>query len=103
MAQAGSNDKKNWGSKISLDCPFKHFVISELFEFNIIYEKIRSEKVYFYKSQVFKCLVNIGILFVFWFVNKDDNNCVGEVMSGLVTLSIPSQRLPYLQRYSTHS
>ena len=23
MAQAGLNDKKNWGSKISLDCPFK--------------------------------------------------------------------------------
>ena len=23
MAQAGSNDEKNWGSKISLDCPFK--------------------------------------------------------------------------------
>ena len=22
-AQAGSNDEKNWGSKISLDCPFK--------------------------------------------------------------------------------
>ena len=24
VAQAGSNDEKNWGSKISLDCPFKH-------------------------------------------------------------------------------
>ena len=23
VAQAGSNDEKNWGSKISLDCPFK--------------------------------------------------------------------------------
>ena len=23
MDQAGSNDEKNWGSKISLDCPFK--------------------------------------------------------------------------------
>ena len=23
MAQAGSNDEKNWKSKISLDCPFK--------------------------------------------------------------------------------
>ena len=22
MAQAGSNDEKHWGSKISLDCPF---------------------------------------------------------------------------------
>ena len=22
VAQAGSNDEKNWGSKISLDCPF---------------------------------------------------------------------------------
>ena len=27
MAQAGSNDEKNWGSKISLDCPFKERVI----------------------------------------------------------------------------
>ena len=26
MGQAGSNDEKNWGSKISLDCPFKGFV-----------------------------------------------------------------------------
>ena len=23
VAQGGSNDEKNWGSKISLDCPFK--------------------------------------------------------------------------------
>ena len=23
VVQAGSNDEKNWGSKISLDCPFK--------------------------------------------------------------------------------
>ena len=23
VAQAGSNDEKNWGSKILLDCPFK--------------------------------------------------------------------------------
>ena len=23
VGQAGSNDEKNWGSKISLDCPFK--------------------------------------------------------------------------------
>ena len=23
VAQAASNDEKNWGSKISLDCPFK--------------------------------------------------------------------------------
>ena len=23
MGQAGSNDEKHWGSKISLDCPFK--------------------------------------------------------------------------------
>ena len=23
VAQAGLNDEKNWGSKISLDCPFK--------------------------------------------------------------------------------
>ena len=22
LVQAGSNDEKNWGSKISLDCPF---------------------------------------------------------------------------------
>ena len=25
MAQASSNDVKNWGSKISLDCPFKEY------------------------------------------------------------------------------
>ena len=24
VAQAGLNDEKNWGSKISLDCPFKN-------------------------------------------------------------------------------
>ena len=24
LAQAGSNYEKNWGSKISLDCPFKY-------------------------------------------------------------------------------
>ena len=27
VAQAGSNDEKNWGSKISLDCPFKITVV----------------------------------------------------------------------------
>ena len=28
VAQAGSNDEKNWGSKILLDCPFnKNFLI----------------------------------------------------------------------------
>ena len=26
-AQAGSNDDKNWGSKISLDCPFKPSIL----------------------------------------------------------------------------
>ena len=27
VAQAGSNDEKNWVSKISLDCPFKYTYI----------------------------------------------------------------------------
>ena len=28
VAQAGSNDEKNWGSKISFDCPFNNSVHS---------------------------------------------------------------------------
>ena len=32
-AQMGSNDEKNWGSKISLDCPFKR---------RVYYFKVRS-------------------------------------------------------------
>ena len=31
MAQASSNDVKNWGSKISLDCPFKLRIRKTLF------------------------------------------------------------------------
>ena len=27
VGQAGSNDEKNWGSKISLDCPFNIFIL----------------------------------------------------------------------------
>ena len=29
MAQAGSNVEKNWGSKISLDCPFKYILFNQ--------------------------------------------------------------------------
>ena len=36
VAQAGSNDDKNWGSKISLDCPFKPAqAFANMYEFYI--------------------------------------------------------------------
>ena len=38
MAQAGSNDEKNWSSKISLDCPFKvhiRFLITKFYSASI--------------------------------------------------------------------
>ena len=37
MAQAGSNDEKNWSSKISLDCPKVHirFLITKFYSASI--------------------------------------------------------------------
>ena len=36
VGQAGSNDEQNWGSKISLDCPFKLIWRNDIFECEIL-------------------------------------------------------------------
>ena len=40
-AQMGSNDEKNWGSKISLDCPFKHITTTSNYTIYMFKNQLR--------------------------------------------------------------